>query len=188
MGKSLPDVVMPEIVRAQYWDGLRDFLTEGKHSLVGQRFEGLGLRRDGTEFPSEVALSAVRESGRWIFHAFVHDITERKAQEDERKRLVSIIESTGDAIVSFTLDGRITSWNPGAEQVYGYAENEALRMSLFDFVPPDQPDDVEVLLKRVRDGGRIENTDYDRVGKGGRHVEVSVTVTPITNAAGKIVA
>ena len=188
IGRSLPDVVMPEIIRAQYWDGLRGFLMEGEHGLVGQRFEGLALRRDGSEFPTEVAISAVRESNRWIFHAFVHDTTERKAQENERKRLVSIVESTGDAILSFTLEGRITSWNPGAELIYGYTEDEALRMSLFDLVPPDQPDDVEVLLKQVRDGGRIENTDYDRVGKGGRHVEVGVTVTPITNAAGKIVA
>jgi PAS domain S-box-containing protein len=130
----------------------------------------------------------VRESDGWIFHAFVHDITERKAQEEERKRLVSIIESTGDAIISFTLDGQITSWNPGAEQVYGYSAREALRMSMFDFVPPDKPDDVGPLLARVRQGGRLENAEYDRVGKGGRQVEVAVTVTPITNTSGRIVA
>ncbi len=188
IGKALPDVVMPESIRAQYWDGLRDFLGAGEHSLVGRRFEGLGMRRDGAEFPVEIAISAVRESHRWIFHAFVHDITERKAIEDERKRLVSIVESTGDAIISFTLDGRITSWNPGAEQVYGYSEDEALRMSLFDFVPPDQPDDVEALLERVGAGGRVENAEVDRIGKGGRHVEVAVTVTPIANASGRIVA
>ena len=58
-------------------------------------------------------------------------------------------------------------------------------MSLFDFVPPDRPDDVAPLLARVQEGDRIVNVDYDRVGKGGRHVEVAVTATPIENAAGK---
>lgn len=188
IGRPLPDLVMPEALRNTYWAGLRAFLERGEHEMVGRRFEGIGIRRYGGEFPVEVAISAVRESDSWIFHAFVHDITERKATEDERKRLVSIVESTGDAILSFTLDGRITSWNPGAEQVYGYTEDEALEMSLFDFVPPDQPDDVGPVLGQVRSGGRIDSAEFDRIGKGGRHVEVSVTVTPITNAAGKVVA
>jgi PAS domain S-box-containing protein len=188
IGRRLADVAMPERVRAMYWEGLRLFLEEGDRSMIGRRFESLGLARDGREFPIEIAISAVRESDRWIFHAFLHDITERKAVEEERKRLVSIVESTGDAILSFTLDGRITSWNPGAERVYGYSEEEALRMELFDFVPPDRPDDVGPLLETVRTGGHIENVEYDRVGKGGRRVEVAVTVTPITNSAGEIVA
>jgi PAS domain S-box-containing protein len=188
IGKRLAEVVIPGPIRAQYWDGLREFLKEGGHSLVGQRFEAPALHRDGSEFPVEVAISAVRESDRWIFHTFMHDITERRAEQDERKRLASIVESTGDAIISFTLDGRITSWNPGAERVYGYSDSEALEMSLFDFVPPDQPDDIGALLTRVGSGGRVENVEFDRVGKGGRHVEVAMTATPITSASGRVVA
>jgi PAS domain S-box-containing protein len=188
VGRLLPDTVMPETIRAQYWEGLREFVRVGDHSMVGERFEGLAVRRDGNEFPAEIAITAVRESDRWIFHAFVHDITERKAEQDERKRLASIVESTGDAIMSFTLEGRITSWNPGAERIYGYSYTEALQMSLVDFVPPDRPDDVAALLRRVATGGPMENIEFDRVGKGGRHVEVAVTVTPITNASGRIVA
>jgi PAS domain S-box-containing protein len=188
MGKDLAEVTMPPRIRELYQEGKRRFLEEDDWSMIGRRFESRALTRDGRQFPIEISISAVRESDQWIFHVFGHDITERKAQEEERKRLASIVESTGDAIISFTLEGRITSWNPGAEQVYSYSEGEALQMSLFDFVPPDQPDDVAGLLARVRDGGRIENTEFDRVGKGGRHVEVSVTVTPITNAAGTIVA
>jgi PAS domain S-box-containing protein len=188
IGKDLAEVTMPPRIRELYREGKRRFLEEDDWSMIGRRFESRALTRDGRQFPIEIAISAVRESGKWIFHVFGHDITERKATEDERKRLASIVESTGDAIISFTLDGRITSWNPGAEQVYGYSEGEALEMSLFDFVPPDQPDDVASLLERVQEGGRIENSEFDRVGKGGRHVEVAVTVTPITNAAGEIVA
>jgi PAS domain S-box-containing protein len=188
MGKDLGEVTMPPRIRTLYQEGRRRFLEDDDWTMIGRRFESRALTRDGRQFPIEISISAVSESDQWIFHVFGHDITQRKAEEEERKRLASIVESTGDAIISFTLDGRITSWNRGAEQVYGYPEGEALRLSLFDFVPPDQPDDVGPLLGRVRDGGRIENAEFDRVGKGGRHVEVSVTVTPITNAGGKIVA
>jgi PAS domain S-box-containing protein len=188
IGKRLADVAMPERVRSMYWEGLRRFLDEGDRSMIGRRFESLGLSRDGREFPIEIAISAVRESDRWIFHAFLHDITERKAAEDELKRLASIVESTGDAILSFTLEGDITSWNSGAEQVYGYTADEACRMSLFDLVPPDRPDDVAPLLKRVARGERVFNAEFDRIGKGGRHVEVAVTVTPLENSAGEVVA
>jgi PAS domain S-box-containing protein len=188
LGKDLAELTMPPQVGELMAEGKRRFLEEDDWGMIGRRFESRALTRDGREFAIECSISAVREDDHWIFHVFGHDITERKAIEDERKRLVSIVESTGDAIISFTLDGRITSWNAGAEQVYGYSESDALQMSLFDFVPPDQPDDVGPLLARVRSGGRIENVDFDRVGKGGRHVEVAVTVTPIATAAGKIVA
>jgi PAS domain S-box-containing protein len=188
LGKDLAEVTMPERIRELYREGKRRFLDEDDWSMIGRRFESRALTRDGREFPIEIAISAVRESDHWIFHVFGHDITERKAAEEERNRLVSIVESTGDAILSFTLDGRITSWNPGAERMYGFSEAEALRMDLFDLVPPDRPDDVGPLLKAVRRGEQIENVEYDRLGKGGRRIEVSVTVTSITNSAGTIVA
>jgi PAS domain S-box-containing protein len=188
VGKDLGELTMPPRIRELMREGKRRFLEEDDWGMIGRRFESRALTRDGRQFPIETSISAVRESDQWIFHVFGHDITERKAQEEERKRLASIVESTGDAIISFNLEGRVTSWNPGAEQIYGYTEDEALQMSLFDFVPPDQPDDVAPLLSEVRSGGQVDGAEVDRVGKGGRHVEVSVTVTPIANAAGKIVA
>jgi len=188
LGKDLAEVTMPPRIAELYREGKGRFLEEGDWSMIGRRFESRALTRDGRQFPIEIAISAVRESDHWIFHVFGHDITERKASQEERNRLASIVDSTGDAILSFTLDGRITSWNPGAERIYRYSQSEALEMSLFDFVPPDRPDDVGPLLKRVQRGDRTLHVDNDRVGKGGRRVEVAVTATPIENAAGKIVA
>jgi PAS domain S-box-containing protein len=188
IGKDLAEITMPPRVRELYREGKRRFLDDDDWTMIGRRFESRAVTRDGREFPIEIAISAVRESDRWIFHVFGHDITERKASQEERNRLASIVDSTGDAILSFTLEGGITSWNPGAERIYGYSQTEALEMSLFDFVPPDRPDDVTPLLQRLRRGERIQNADYDRVGKGGRHVEVAVTATPIKNAEGKVVA
>jgi PAS domain S-box-containing protein len=188
LGKDLAEVTMPPRIRELYREGKRRFLDEDDWTMIGRRFESRALTRDGREFPIEIAISAIRESDHWIFHVFGHDITERKASQEERNRLASIVASTGDAILSFTPEGRITSWNPGAERIYGYSEGEALEMSMLDFVPPDRPDDVGPLLKRVQRGEQTHNVDYDRVGKGGRHVEVAVTATPIFNAAGKVIA
>jgi len=188
IGKELAELTMPPRIRDLMREGKRRFLEEGDWAMIGRRFESRALTREGHQFPIEVSISAVRESDHWFFHVFGHDITERKASQEERNRLASIVDSTGDAILSFTLDGRITSWNPGAERIYAYSRGEALEMSLFDFVPPDRPDDVAPLLSRLQRGERTINVDYDRVGKGGRHVEVAVTATPIQNAAGKIVA
>jgi PAS domain S-box-containing protein len=188
LGKDLAELTMPARVRALMREGKRRFLEKGDRSMIGVRFESRALTRDGHQFPIEVSISAVEEGDHWIFHVFGHDITERKASQEERNRLASIVDSTGDAILSFTLDGRVTSWNPGAERIYGYSQSEALEMSLFDFVPPDRPDDVAPLLDRLQHGDRTLNVDYDRIGKGGRHVEVAVTATPIENHAGKIVA
>lgn len=187
VGKLLPDLVMPGSIRQLYWAGLRQFLDQGDRTMIGRRFESLSVHRDGHEFPIEIAISAVEESGRWMFHAFMHDITERKHEQDERQLLASIVDSSGDAILSFTLEGVITSWNPGAERIYGYSEDEAVGMTLFDFVPPDQPDDVAALLGRVRNGGRRDYMDVDRVGKRGRHVEVTVTAAPITGDSDRVV-
>jgi PAS domain S-box-containing protein len=188
MGKDLGELTMPPRIRELMREGKRRFLEDDDWGMIGRRFESRALTRDGRQFPIEVSISAVRESDHWIFHVFGHDITERKASQEERNRLASIVDSTGDAILSFTLDGTITSWNPGAERIYGYSQGEALTMSLFDFVPPDRPDDVAPLLKGLQAGDRTLNVDFDRVGKGGRHVEVAVTATPIQNTAGKIVA
>jgi PAS domain S-box-containing protein len=188
IGKTLAEVTMPEPVRGLYREGLTSFLKDGDRSMIGSRFEAAGLHRDGHEFPIEIAISAVEESGDWVFHAFMHDISERKREEDERQRLASIVESSNDAIMSFTRDGQITSWNPGAERIYGYSGSEALGMTLFDFVPPDRPDDVPALLKRVESGERIHDVEVERIGKGGRHIEVAVTVAPITNSSGRVVA
>jgi PAS domain S-box-containing protein len=188
LGKDLAELTMPPRIQDLMREGKRRFLEDDDAAMIGRRFESRALTRDGRQFPIEVSISAVRESDHWLFHVFGHDITERKASQEERNRLASIVASTGDAILSFTLDGRITSWNPGAERIYGYSQREALEISLFDFVPPDRPDDVALQLKTVQEGDRIVNVDYDRVGKGGRHVEVAVTATPIENAAGKIVA
>jgi two-component system, chemotaxis family, CheB/CheR fusion protein len=112
------------------------------------------------------------------------DITERKRQEEARARLAAVVDSSQDAIISEDLDGIITSWNRGAEQLYGYTAQEVVGGPIAVLVPPDRPDEAAELLARIRRGERIDRYETVRRRKDGSLVEVALTVSPIRDAEG----
>jgi PAS domain S-box-containing protein len=130
-------------------------------------------------------------------HRAIHvatDITERKQVEaalgesQQRLRgLASIVESSDDAIVSKNLDGIITSWNRGAERVFGYSAEEAVGQPITIVIPHDRLDEERAILTRIRRGERIDHFETIRQRKHGSLIVVSVTVSPVKNAEGKIV-
>jgi PAS domain S-box-containing protein len=118
----------------------------------------------------------------------VTDITDRKLADSTRARLAAIVESSDDAVVSESLGGVIQSWNGGAERLFGYAEGEAVGMPVAALIPPDRAAEEDVILGRLRGGERVVHLDTVRVTKGGRRVDVSVTVSPIRGGDGRIIA
>jgi PAS domain S-box-containing protein len=102
-------------------------------------------------------------------------------------RLAAIVESSDDAIIGKTLDGVITSWNSGAERMYGYTSQEIVGRSVSVLVPPDRPDEVPEILQRVARGEHVQHFETQRLRKDGRILEVSVTISPIRDRTGKIV-
>jgi PAS domain S-box-containing protein len=115
------------------------------------------------------------------------DVTERKRAEEEHARLAAIVESSEDAILGKTLDGTITSWNHAAERLYGYSVDEAVGRPVTMLVPPDRPEEVPEILRKVRRGEKVERLETVRVSKAGRRLDVSLTVSPIRNPEGDIV-
>jgi len=101
--------------------------------------------------------------------------------------LAAIVASSDDAIVSKTLDGIITSWNLGAERVFGYSEAEALGKSITMLIPPDRQHEEEMILSRLRRGQPIEHYETVRVAKDGRLVDISVTISPVRDETGDVV-
>ncbi|MGH9197865.1 MAG: PAS domain S-box protein, partial [Acidimicrobiia bacterium] len=112
---------------------------------------------------------------------------ERAQAEETRARLAAIVESSDDAIVSKDLNGIITSWNRGAERLFGYEAREAIGQPVTLLIPPDRLDEEPVILERIRRGERIDHYETVRCRKDGTLLEISLSVSPLTNAEGKIV-
>ena len=151
---------------------------------------------DGSERMVDFAMHPIRDQfgGVMFLHPTGIDITERKQFEtafhetDQRLRwLASIIESSDDAIVSKSLDGIITSWNRGAERVFGYTAEEVIGRPITIVIPQDRQDEERTILTRIRRGERIDHFETVRQRKQGNLIAVSLTVSPVKNAEGMIV-
>jgi PAS domain S-box-containing protein len=101
--------------------------------------------------------------------------------------LAAIVASTGDSIISTTLGGTITSWNAGAEQLFGYTAAEALGRGMSMLVPPDRMGEEQVILERIQSGGRVDHLDTVRVTKNGALRDVSLTVSPLHDRHGQVI-
>ena len=114
-------------------------------------------------------------------------VAERQHVEEVRARLAAIVEASDDAIIGATLDGIVVSWNRGAERIYGYAADEVIGRPLAILVPHDRPDELPELLGRLRRGEHIEQYETVRRRKDGQTIYVSLTISPIKHARGRII-
>jgi len=115
------------------------------------------------------------------------DITERKRVDEVRAQLAAIVESSDDAIMSKTPEGVITSWNHGAEKLFGYPAQEAIGQPMLMLFPPDRAGEESGILARVGRGESIDHFETVRVRKDGKRVDVSITISPIEDGQGKVV-
>jgi PAS domain S-box-containing protein len=164
------DELITQLQNERYWSGeLRHICKDGREVIVESRLQ---LLDDGT----------VIEVNR--------DTTDRKQIEDDEQQLsflAAIVQSSDDAIATKNLDGIITSWNKGAEGVFGYTAEEAIGQPITIVIPQDRQDEERRILTRIRRGERIEHFETIRQHKHGNLIWVSLTISPVKNAEGKIV-
>jgi two-component system NtrC family sensor kinase len=115
------------------------------------------------------------------------DLTERNRAEEDRARLAAIVQSSEDAIVGKTLSGIVTSWNEGARRLLGYTANEMVGQPLSRIIPTDRLDEELTILMRLGRGERVEHIETVCRHKHGNLVDVSVSISPIRDASGRIV-
>ena len=115
------------------------------------------------------------------------DVTERRRVEEQHLRLASIVDSSEDAIFSKTLDGTITSWNAGAEKLFGYTADEIVGKSVSLLLPPESLQELPHILRRIQAGARLEHYEVTRMRKDGRRVDISVTISPIHDSTGVLI-
>ena len=114
------------------------------------------------------------------------DITEREASEAARKRLAAVVESSDDAIITLDLEGVIQTWNAGAERIFQYSAEEAVGKSVSFLRPPEAADDEAVFRRYIRRGKRIEHYETHRQRKDGRIIDLSISISPLKDAAGHL--
>src|SRR5690606_12744338 len=115
------------------------------------------------------------------------DVTGQKAAERSQALLAAIVASSDDAIVSKTLDGVITSWNAGAERVFGYTAEEAVGQPVLMLIPPERHGEEDYILGRIRQGERVDHYETVRLAKDGRRIDVSLTISPVHDGAGALI-
>jgi PAS domain S-box-containing protein len=106
--------------------------------------------------------------------------------QESMARLAAIVGSSDDAIVSKTLDGIVTTWNASAERIFGFSAQEMIGKPILDIIPPERRGEFETILGTIRRGERVEHFETERIRKDGRRIHVSVTVSPIRDATGRI--
>jgi PAS domain S-box-containing protein len=163
-------------------------LAHGAPKTGGER--ALLIASNGVEFPVDVRATAVQdEQGRPLGTAVVlHDLTELRRAGGTQDRLAAIVDSSSDAIVSKTLEGIVLSWNPGAERVFGYTAAEMIGRPITILFPPERLAEEADFLARLAKGESVAHYETVRVRKDGAPIDVSVTLSPIRDAAGRVTA
>ncbi len=115
------------------------------------------------------------------------DVTRRKQREEDHARMASIVASSTDAIIGKTVAGVVTSWNVGAERLFGYSAGEMIGQSIEVIVPPERRYEVRQILDTVARGECVRNLETVRLRKDGRRIDISVSVSPVRNAHGRVV-
>ncbi len=115
------------------------------------------------------------------------DITDIKKAEENSAQLAAIITSSNDAIISKTLNGIITSWNESAEKMFAYQAEEIIGQPILKLIPPERQEEEPQIISRLKNGERVEHFETQRLTKGGRLIDVSLTISPVKDAQGKII-
>jgi PAS domain S-box-containing protein len=154
-----------------------------------EHFETIRVRKNGERFPISVTISPIKDDSGTIVGAskIARDISDRRRAEESRYRLAALVDSADDAIISKNLDGIITSWNHGAQRLFGYEEEEIVGQSILRLIPENLCHEEDEILRKLRAGEKIEHYETTRMSKSGELREVSITISPIRNGKGEVV-
>jgi PAS domain S-box-containing protein len=160
-----------------------------QENRVVRDVEAIGQRPDGSYFPFLPFPTPLYDNKGSLIGGvnMLLDLTDRKRGENAAQHLSAIVESSFDAIISKNLDGIIQTWNQGAERLFGYTADEAVGQPITMLIALDHQDEEPRIIERIRKGDRIESFETLRCHKNGDEIPVSLTISPVRNAAGRTV-
>ena len=181
VGRSIRDVHADEAV-------IEDILQRLSRGEQLNGYEARLRTKDGSIRYVRIHSSAFLRDGKFEHtRCFSIDITREKKADRDQRLLAAIVSSCDDGIASKDLNGVVTSWNAGAERIFGYSADEMVGRPITVIIPPELHDDEPTILAKIRRGERIDHFETVRVTKDGRRIHVSLTISPIRDAGGKIV-
>jgi PAS domain S-box-containing protein len=188
-GKPLNDVfkIINEQTRQPVENPVQRVLRDGQ--VIGLANHTVLLSPDGVEIPIDDSAAPIQDGKGSVAGVVLvfRDVRGQRGAEKARATLAAIVESSDDAIVSKDLNGRIMTWNLGAERLFGYREDEVVGQPITLIIPPDRIDEEAEILRRIRNGQRLEHYETVRLRKDGTQVEISLTVSPVKAADGTII-
>ena len=185
------EALVPRALKGRHRDGMDRYGKTG-HGLYidsGAVLDLPAVRKDGARITVDLSLSPIDYEGgegRFVL-AIIRETTEKKMAAEEHARLAALVEGSDDAIIGGTLSGTITSWNRGAEKVYGYTRQEVLEKQLSVLAPRDKPDEIPEILAKIRRGETVDHYETVQLRKDGRKIYVSMTVSPTRDAEGNTI-
>ena len=186
LGREIAELIVPPMHREKHRQGLARFMATGIATVIGKRVESTGMRADGSEFPIELSIAAQRQAAGHFFSAYVRDISERKAAEDQLRKLSLAVEQSPESIVITNLDAQIEYVNEAFTTNTGYTRDEVIGINprvLHSGKTP--PETFTSLWKALASGQPWKGELHNRRKDGGEYTELA-TITPIHQADGKI--
>jgi PAS domain S-box-containing protein len=181
------DLLIPERFRATHPAQMKRFAESGQTSRrMGQLGRVWGLRANGEEFPLEAAISQVRSRDGVLLSVILRDVGDQEQAAATAALLASIVRSSDDAIIGTDRDGRILTWNPAAQEIFGYPRHEIEGEPLSALLPDDGHEQLGRLIEQVRLGRSVGHLEVVGLRKGGRRFDVSLGLSPRRDGSGAI--
>ncbi|HUK47427.1 MAG TPA: PAS domain S-box protein [Terriglobales bacterium] len=186
LGRDIVELILPVEARDWHRQNLFNPVNSTKVDLVSERIETTAMRPDGTKFPCELTVTRnFPQEPMFVVH--LRDITAHKRSEEAMIWLAAIVESSDDAIIGKDLDGKIISWNKGAEAMYGYTAEEVIGRHISVLVPDGYSDEIPKIMQQVKQGQRIKGLETVRKSKNGSLLNVWLTISPVQATDGSLV-
>ena len=184
LGKNIFTII-PENLQAEY-------MAVFKRVLTGEKIAHLHTIRNNKEgrgFPVSLTVSPIRNDlGNIVGVSHImHDTTGERELREKQSLLASIVENSDDAIISKTLNGIITTWNNGAERVFGYTETETIGKHISILIPPDRLNEENIIIENITNGNKVDHFQTVRVHKNGSPIDISLTVSPVKDSKGVVI-